>query len=433
MSRRPDARGAALQALGEVLDRRRSLAEVRAFDRLADERERAFARRLAYGVLRWNGALEWLSDQLLDRPLKRKERAVRRLLSLGLYQLWREDTAEHAAVHATADTARALGKPWAVGLVNAVLRRFQREKDTLLDALDARDERFAHPPWLLAALQQDWPEDWPAIATENNREPPLWLRHNARHGNREAGVQALREAGFEVREHALARDALGITPAAPVNAIPGFADGRFSVQDPAAQLAADLLDPRPGDRILDACAAPGGKTGHLLERCPEARVTALDLSAERLERVRENLERLNLRARLVAADATDTGAWWDQRSFRRILLDAPCSATGVIRRHPEIKWLRDPEQVEEAQALQGRLLRRLWPLLEAGGILVYATCSVLRRENDEQVRAFLEDHADARCTGPDGFGRDTQPGRQILPGDQGMDGFFYAVLEKHPV
>ncbi len=430
MSRPRDARGAALQALGEVLDGQKGLGEVTAFDRLADDRERAFARRLAYGVLRWKGALDWLADELLARPLKARETAVRHLLLLGLYQLWKEDTADHAAVHATAEAARALRKPWAVGLVNAVLRRFQREGEALLVRLSERPERLAHPPWLLGLLREDWPADWEAIAMANNEAAPLWLRHNARFGPLQDAIGILQAAGFETRTHPIASEAIAVSPAVGVDGLPGFGEGRFSVQDPAAQLAAELLGARPGDRVLDACAAPGGKTCHILERTPEARVTALDLSPDRLARVRENLDRLGLEAELLAADATRTGDWWDGRPFQRILLDAPCTATGVIRRHPEIKWLRTPGQVEQAVSLQARLLERLWPLLEVGGILVYATCSVLRRENERQIHAFLERHPDAVDTGTADFGRPGPPGRQLLPGEHWSDGFYYAVVRK---
>lgn len=430
MSRRPNARRTALAALGEVLDDGRALGEVAAFESLSGSRDRAFARRLAYGVLRWKGALDWLADALLTRPVRQRERAVRRLLLLGLYQLWQEDTDPHAAVHETAETARLVGKPWAVGLINAVLRNFQRRRDTLLAELERHPERLAHPDWLLGALRDDWPTDWAAIAEANNQPAPLWLRHNAASGSLQDARRSLVDHGFTVRGHPLAPRALAVEPAAPVTALPGFAEGRLSVQDPAAQLAAGLLDPRPGDRVLDACAAPGGKTCHLLEGTPDLRLTALDRSGTRLERVRQNLERLGLTARLLAADAAEPDSWWDGRPFQRILLDAPCSATGVIRRHPEIKWLRSPAQVGDAAALQGRLLRALWPLLEPGGILVYATCSVLRRENNQQINEFVADHPDAACTGPEGFGHPGPPGRQILPGEQDMDGFYYAVLHK---
>ncbi|MEM1412834.1 MAG: 16S rRNA (cytosine(967)-C(5))-methyltransferase RsmB [Pseudomonadota bacterium] len=432
MKQRPDGRRATLNALGEVLEDHRSLAEVRAFDALTDPRERAFARRLSYGVLRWKRALDWLADQLLQRPLRRKERAVRRLLLLGLYQLWKEDTAAHAAVHATAETARSLGKPWAVGLINAVLRNFQRQEAALLDALEQRPERLAHADWMLEAFERDWPGLGVRIAEGNNTPGPLWLRVNRQRNTLEAARMALQQAGFTVAGHPLAPDALALLPAVPVAEIPGFATGDFSVQDPAAQLAVDLLDLHPGQRVLDACAAPGGKTGHLLERVPKLQLTALDRSPERLERVGENLDRLGLDAQLHAADAGDASAWWDHTPFDRILIDAPCTATGVIRRHPEIKWLRSADQVNEAVRQQARLLNALWPLLRADGILVYATCSVLRQENSQQVEAFLDAHREARCLGPDGFGHEAGPGRQLLPGEEDTDGFYYAVLRKSP-
>jgi len=428
--KRPDARSAALACLGEVLDEQKSLAEVTSLDALQDPRDRSQALRLSYGVLRWKSALEWLAAQLLNRPLKRSERSVQRLILLGIYQLWKEDTAAHAAVHETAETARKLGKPWAVGLVNAVLRRFQREQERLLQALAKEESRFAHPDWLLRELRRDWPGDWEAIVEANNEQAPLWLRNNGARGTPDASQALLEQADFTVTRHPYAPDALAIEPPAPVSAIPGFAEGRFSVQDPAAQLAARLLDLKPGQRVLDACAAPGGKTGHLLEREPTITLTALDQSAARLERVAENLARLRLSAQLIAADAGNTDDWWDGEPFQRILLDAPCSATGVIRRHPEIKWLRTPQQVKGAMAAQASLLDALWPLLEPGGILVYATCSVLTCENNAQIHAFLDSHSDARCTGPAAPGREARPGMQILPGEASMDGFYYAVLEK---
>jgi 16S rRNA (cytosine967-C5)-methyltransferase len=432
MNRGRSARRTALEALGDVLDRRQGLAESQRFEVLDDARDRAFARRLTFGVLRWKTALDWLLDQLLQRPLRRRDRDVRRLMLLGLYQLWKDETADHAAVHATADTARDLGKPWAVGLVNAVLRNFLRQREALETGLAKEPARFAHPAWLLDRLRADWPNDWEAITKANNTPAPLWLRHNRAGGDRAAAEAALREAGFELTDHPLAPDALAVSPAATVQAIPGFEQGAFSVQDPAAQLAAPLMDLAPGQRVLDACAAPGGKTGHLLEREPRIDLLALDRSPERLERVRENLSRLDLEATLQAADATEPGDWWDGRPFDRILLDAPCTALGVIRRHPDIKWLRSPEQIDEATALQARLLASLWPLLNPGGILVYATCSVLSCENNAQIQAFLADQGDAACIGPGNFGHDALPGRQILPGEQDMDGFYYAVLRKTP-
>jgi 16S rRNA (cytosine967-C5)-methyltransferase len=426
-----------LTLLASVLDRGHSLADTEATDNTAsaDPRDRAFSRYLAYGVLRWLGALEWLSGQLLRRPLKKRDRDIHRLILLGLLQLWRNESGAHAAVHESAECARLLGKPWAVAVINAVLRRFQRDQEALLARLALQDERHAHPPWLLAALQQDWPNDWEAIVAANNRAAPLWLRLRRDLDASDVQIQ-LEGAGYACSGHVWAPDALRVEPAAAVNALPGFRDGLVSVQDPAAQLAADLLALAPGQRVLDACAAPGGKTGHILEVMPQVSLTALDRSPRRLALVRQNLERLGFadhpELRLQAADATDPDSWSDGNLYQRILLDAPCTATGVIRRHPEIKWLRTPRQQADAVALQARLLQRLWPLLDAGGILLYATCSVLRDENNRQIERFLTSHPDAELSVFDTeWGRAGNPGRQILPGQQGMDGFYYARLQKH--
>lgn len=425
------ARRIALAAVTAVLDDHRALGDAGLFEPAGDAREQAFARRLAWGTLRWLGALEWLSTQLLDRPLRRKDRDIARLVQIGLYQLWKEDVPGHAAVHATAEVAKGMRKAWAVGLVNAVLRRFSRERDELLDQLSHRPERLAHPAWLLDALERDWPDQWSAIADAGNREPPLWLRCNRLRATPAELAPRLEAAGFTATTHPEVTDALKIEPAAPVDRIPGFREGLCSVQDPAAQLAAALIAPRPGARVLDACAAPGGKACHLLETAPDIELTALDLDRGRLTLIRENLERLSLKARLLAADAAEPETWWGRQPFDRILLDAPCSATGVIRRHPEIKWLRNPGQVDAATGLQARLLDKLWPLLRPGGILVYATCSVLKRENSQQIQCFLASHDDARCIGPDAAGSpDDGPGRQIPPGDADMDGFYYAVLHR---
>jgi 16S rRNA (cytosine967-C5)-methyltransferase len=429
-----DPRLAALRMLADVLDSGQNLGDS-VFDKPpADSRDRAFARHLAYGVLRWLGALEWLAGQLLNKPLKAKDRDINRLILIGIYQLWKSGSAPHAAIHESAESARRLNKPWAVSLVNAILRRFQREQANLLSSLDCRDERLAHPRWLLDALQADWPQEWESIAAANNLPGALWLRLNRRFEDVET-LDGLAGAGFEVALHPVVSGAVKVTPAAAVNRLPGFEEGRFSVQDPAAQLAAGLLQLEPGQRVLDACAAPGGKTGHILESGTDIAVTTIDLNRHRLEKVRENLQRLEPgqpeRARLIVADAADTGSWWDGHSFDRILLDAPCSATGVIRRHPEIKWLRTPTQVAAAVDTQTRLLQQLWPVLTVGGILLYATCSVLKAENSRQIQHFLDGHGDAELLElPETWGREQSPGRQILPGEQEFDGFYYARLRK---
>jgi 16S rRNA (cytosine967-C5)-methyltransferase len=426
---------AAVQTLARVLDKRLNLSEADLSGRLDDPRDRALSKHLGYGVLRWLGSLEWLAGKLLSKPLKRRDRDIERLIFIGLFQLWKDGGAEHAAINETAECARPLGKAWAVGLINAVLRRFQRERQALIAGLAESPARHAHPPWLLERLRSDWPDDWPGLVEANNSAAPLWLRINRAHPQQDGIVRRLEAAGFTVTAHPAAPDAVAISPAAAVSDIPGFEDGALSVQDPAAQLAADLLALANGLRVLDACAAPGGKTCHILERCPNPDLTAVELSESRLQRIRENVERLGFNEgsglRLVAADALTPGAWWDGRPFDRILLDAPCTATGVIRRHPEIKWLRTPGQVDEAVRLQAGLLDQLWSLLEAGGILVYATCSVLKRENSHQINHFLSTHDDAEALPIDGaWGRAAGAGRQILPGEEGMDGFFYARLRK---
>lgn len=433
MSGKPprDARLLAVDLLSEVLDQRQALSELKLSAPGLDERDEAFARRLAYGVLRQWLALKWLADRLLSKPLRERDRDIERLLLLGLYQLWLEDTPGHAAVHATAECARGLGKTWAVGLVNAVLRRFQREQEQWLEALRQCDEQHAHPAWLLQALRHDWPDQWPAVVAANNRQAPLWLRCNRTRTDLETLDQQLRSAGFSTRREPSAPDALAVEPAAPVQRLPGFNEGLCSVQDAAAQLAAGLMQLEPGQRVLDACAAPGGKTCHLLERQPGLDLVAVELVASRLELMRENLHRLGLQASLVCADAASTEQWWDGNCFDRILLDAPCSATGVIRRHPEIKWLRTPQQLQSVHATQQRLLQRLWPLLKPGGMLVYATCSVLKSENSQQIQQFLDTHGDSACIDPAAVPGLAEPcGRQILPGQHDMDGFFYAVLVK---
>ena len=304
--------------------------------------------------------------------------------------------------------------------------------------MEKTEHALAHPAWLLQALRQDWPENWKRIAHANNLPAPLWLRLNARH-DEAATLGRLQQDGLAITRHPLVETAVRIEPARNVDQLPGFSEGLISVQDPAAQLAVELLAPGPGQRVLDACSAPGGKTGHLLEAQADIQLTSLDRSAARLQRVRENLQRLRLAdpaadggaVRLLAEDAAETSAWWDGKPFQRILLDAPCTATGVIRRHPEIKWLRSTEQVGEAVRLQRTLLDRLWPLLETGGMLLYATCSILQEENNLQIKAFLDRTADAEEVALQAdWGRAMSPGRQILPGEYEMDGFFYALLRK---
>lgn len=428
-------REAACRAVQQVMVEGRSLSQV--VPELAQQiepRERALLQELCYGTLRWLPRLEWYAAQLLDKPLKAKEHEVQALLLVGLYQLAFMEIAPHAAVSETVAVAARFNKPWAKGLVNAILRRFQRER-TELDERMGRNEvaQTAHPRWLLKLLQQAWPAQWREITAANNQRPPMTLRINRRHQSRDAYLEELRSLGIEAEPSPHAPEAITLATPIGVEQLPGFSDGLLSVQDGAAQLAAHLVNAQPGQRVLDACAAPGGKTGHLLELYDEIELVAIDQEPSRLERVAENLQRLHLKAELLAADAADTASWWDGRPFERILLDAPCSASGVIRRHPDIKSLRRPEDIDNLVTQQRRLLHALWPLLAPGGMLVYATCSVLPQENHLQVSAFLHEKNNAREIPIDApWGEKVTAGRQLIPGRDHMDGFYYACVVKQP-
>lgn len=426
---------AALRALLPVLEQGRSLSASLppALSGIRQPADRALAQALVYGLLRWHLRLAAMLELLLRKPLKERDADVRCALLLGLHQLAHTRVPPHAAVSETVALAGALGKPWARGLINAVLRNYQRRAAEL----DARLEpdpalRTAHPRWLVAALREAWPEHWEAVLTANNEQAPLSLRVNARQLSRAAYQERLLTAQIAAHPAQYTEQGLTLTEAVTVEALPGFAEGQVSVQDAAAQLAATLLDARAGDRVLDACAAPGGKTAHILERQRAlAGLWAVDLSADRMGQVSENLERLGLRASLITGDAANPEAWWDGAPFDRILVDAPCTATGVIRRHPDIKLLRRADDVPALAARQRAILEGLWPLLRRGGMLLYATCSILPAENTEQVLGFQRDHADAGVVPITAdWGHATEVGRQILPGEDDMDGFFYACLVK---
>lgn len=395
-------------------------------------REQAWVRNACFGCLRWHGRLGAVLRQLLSKPLKQTDKDVECLLRLGVYQLLYQRTPDHASVNETVQAARKLKKEWAGGLVNGVLRGFLRDQERILAEADkAESAQYSFPTWLADRLKQAWPDDWQAIMHASNEHPPLVLRVNALHSSRGQYLSKMQAQGLEAELVPTADMALSLPDAVPVAELPEFAAGAVSVQDAAAQQAAILLDCQAGQRVLDACAAPGGKTCHLLERYPGISLLALDSSNKRLQQVQDNLQRLRLQAELKAADAADLSVWWDGKLFDRILLDAPCSATGVIRRHPDIKLLRKNSDIAALQQEQARLLQALWQVLKPGGLLLYATCSVLPEENDQQVGAFLQRHADA-CLRPidAAWGRALSVGRQILPGDAGMDGFYYALLEK---
>jgi 16S rRNA (cytosine967-C5)-methyltransferase len=429
LSREPARAGAKLRAvaaevIARVLDERVAVDELLATADVAP-RDRSLLAALVFGALRWHHRLEWQATQLLNKPLEPSQSALAALLRVGLLQLQELRIPEHAAVSATVDAAALLGLRSAGGLVNAVLRRFQREREQLQRAESQTEEaRFAHPRWLIDAIRTDHPADWRALLAANNAPAPMWLRVNLLRTTRADYLADLVQAGMAAESAPDVACALRLAEPAAVDDLPGFAAGRVSVQDLSAQRAADFLELEPGQRVLDACAAPGGKTGHILEvLAGRGEVWAVDRDAARLDRVRANLERLGLAATLKTGDATAPADWWDGRPFDRILIDAPCSATGVIRRHPDIKVLRRPADVVRAMALQARLLRALWPLLAAGGRLVYATCSVLKSENEAQIDAFRA----AEPTIEAGTG---VASLQLLPEEARGDGFYYAWLRK---
>lgn len=425
---------AAARALAAVLEGKASLGS--SLPPLLDKveaRDRGLAQDLAFGAARWQPRLALIAEKLLRKPFKDGDRDLEALLLVGLYQLFYTRIPAHAAISETVGCVDKLKKTSAKGLLNAVLRNAQRDSESILAELD-RDPvlHTAHPRWLQKQLKAFWPEHWQAICAANNAHPPLILRVNRRHGSRDDYLARLRQAGFDAEPCDFSRDGIRLLQACDVTLLPGFAEGHVSVQDEAAQLAAELLQLAPGQRVLDACAAPGGKTCHLLEAEPAlTEVLAVDLEAKRLARVRDNLERLGLNATLIAADGRDTATWWDGKPFQRILLDAPCSATGVIRRHPDIKLTRKADDIPALATLQGELLDALWPTLEVGGILLYATCSTLPTENTEVIEAFLARTSGAReldISGP--FGLKQPHGRQLLAQQDGHDGFYYAKLIK---
>ncbi|HEY8585184.1 MAG TPA: 16S rRNA (cytosine(967)-C(5))-methyltransferase RsmB [Rhodanobacter sp.] len=431
-----DTRALAARGLAEIALRGASLRDVMERDapRLADPRDRALLMALLSEGARWWLRFDPAIDGLLAKSLRHKDPAIHALLVLGLVQLEILELQDYAAVAATVEATRALKRPQLAGLVNAVLRRWQRERESLLGKLDGTPQtRHAHPAWLADALRRDWPAHADAVMVANNQEPPLTLRVNRQRTERGALLEQLQAAGHAAVAHAWLADALVLPHSGDVTRLPGFEDGLFAVQDGAAQVAADLADLHDGLRVLDACAAPGGKACHLLERA-EIDLTALEFEASRAERIRQNLMRLRLNAKVRIGDAGAPQGWWNGQPFDRILVDAPCSATGVLRRRPDVRLHRRGSDIAAMQAQQRRILAALWPLLAPGGRLVYVTCSVLRTENEAAVAELLAGQPDAQAvpfTLP--VGQAATVGWQILPGDGDLDGMYYAVLQKRPV
>lgn len=427
-------RAQAALCLYQVVDKGRSLSDAlpQAQDALANPKDKALLQQLCYGCLRWLPKLDFYCSRLLQKPLKGKQRPFHFLLYVGIYQLTDMRIPAHAAISETVEAALALKAQGLKGLINAVLRNFQRQQQTLDQQLEKIDScRFGHPNWFILQVKQAYPEQWQTILEANQQQAPMWLRVNQQQFSRQDFMAQLSAVEIEALEHTPLEQGIQLSKPTDVFKLPGFAEGSCSVQDGAAQFAAQLMGVQPGDKVLDACAAPGGKTCHMLERQPQlASMLAIDSDEKRLTRVQENLTRLQLKATTEAADATDLDSWWDGQLFDRILLDAPCSATGVIRRHPDIKWLRRKDDIEQLAGIQQAILRRLWSALKPGGTLLYATCSVLPQENAQQIVQFLADTADASLDAINELDTIQTPGWQLLPGEHNMDGFYYARLVK---
>lgn len=427
------ARAAAAGVLSAVLVNRRSLASAKnAVDELPDPRDRGLAMELVNGVLRWRYRLEALLAKLLSKPLRKKDRDLQIILLIALYELIELNSPDYAVVNEAVVQAQRRGKKWAASLVNAVLRNFIRDRQNLEAAVDQdRIARLSHPRWLVELIARDWPDAVEQILTANNRRPPMWLRVNQARVSVAGYLSQLEAAGTGAQRHPLAETALKLESPLDVNRLPGFREGLVSVQDASAQLAAQLLDVGDNQRILDVCAAPGGKTCHVLEASAGIDMTAVELEPSRMLKVQQNLDRLGLEARLIVADASRADDWWDGEPFDRILVDAPCSASGVIRRHPDIKSLRQADDLRSLTDVQQRILMESWRMLKPGGFLLYVTCSILRQENESRIERLLSQQADAAELPIDeSWGVACPHGRQLLPGDMDGDGFYFARVQK---
>ena len=432
-----EARAAAARIVDAVAGQGHSLDDaIAAYEGPFQPADRSLLRMLSYGGLRNHWSLGHIIDRLLDRPLKKRDRIVQSLLAVGLFQLTDTRIPEHAAVSATVEAARLLKRPKHAGLLNAILRRYMRERDRLAIGDDI-EARYNHPAWFIDTLRHDWPNDWEAILAANNDRAPMWLRVNRQRGDVEAYRERLSREGIEATRLPGFDDALRLAEPVPVSVLPGFDDGDVSVQDAAAQIAAPwLLDGRRG-RILDACAAPGGKSAHLKEIAANSiDLTCIDIDPDRAARISETLRRLGLDATVRVGDASNPGEAGESATWDGILVDAPCSGTGVIRRHPDIKLLRRASDRDDLQRLQTGILSSCWASLVPGGRLLFVTCSVLVAENDGVIGPFLDANGDARENDmlPNNNIRDvmrrTACGYQVMPGTAGLDGFYFACLEK---
>lgn len=396
-------------------------------------KEKALIQEMSYGTFRWYIQLEYILNQLLDKKIKKKDSRLKYLILIGLYQLRFMRIPQHAVVSETVNTCKKINMLWAKGLVNAILRRYIRESKAVESYLENDESiKTSHPQWLIKQLKHDWPDHWQTILDANNQRPPMYLRVNQRQTSRDYYLNRMCEAGIKGKATKYSENGILLEEAVDVHKLPGFEEGAVSVQEIAAQFSADLLNLKPGQTVLDACAAPGGKSAHILETEENLNsLTCIEKDPDRTLRLIETMERLKLKASIKTSDINNLDNWWDGNKFDRILLDAPCSAIGVIRRHPDIKFLRSNNEVDKINLLQIKLLNTLWQTLKTDGLLVYVTCSILKQENMDLIRKFITDNDDCEIDPIKvEWGLDTGYGRQILTGQENMDGFFYACLKK---
>lgn len=400
------------------------------------QQNRAFTQQLVYGVVRWYWQLNDIAEQLLQSPIRKKDRVIHFLLLIGLYQLSHLETQQHAAVSETVNACKKLKKEWAKRLINGCLRQYIRQPIFAKSQQQFSQPSLSHPKWLIEQFTQNWPDEAEQIMMNNNTHPPMCIRVNSIYGSRDDYLATLNEQGIAAVADKYSQDGIILNKAVSVENLPDFFNGATSVQDTAAQIAVDLLQIEEKQNVLDTCAAPGGKTAHILERTHNtAKVTALDISTQRCEQLQDTLKRLNLTASVQTADACQLDEWWDKKTtFDRILIDAPCSGTGVIRRHPDIKHHRKPDDIVSLQHIQQQLLNSLWKTLKSNGLMLYMTCSILKQENVEQISTFLKTHNDAEMipiNHPNAL--TLEFGQQTLPGIHKMDGFYYCLLKKQPL
>ncbi|WP_420599623.1 16S rRNA (cytosine(967)-C(5))-methyltransferase RsmB [Neptuniibacter sp.] len=427
-----NVRALAAQVLTPLLKNKGSLnTHFSAIERKCPEKDRGLLRELCYGTMRYHPQLNCVIKLLQNRPFKFRDIDIKAIVLVGLYQLQHTRIPEHAAISESVEACRELDKEWAGKVVNALLRRFQREQVELIEYLSDDDSYIHnHPDWMIAKLKNNWPEHWEEILSANNQQAPLTLRVNQRATDRDSYLQQLMPV-VDADKTEFSEHGLRLAASVNVESLPGYSVGAFSVQDEAAQLSAALLDLQPKQRVLDACAAPGGKLCHILETEPAlTSVDAVELEEKRAGRIRENLQRLRLKANLIIADAAEQ-TWWDGEQYDRILLDAPCSATGVIRRNPDIKYLRQGEDIHEISKLQYDILENCWSMLKPGGKLLYATCSIFPQENERLVGRFVNQTSNVQHLPIEAkWGLEREYGRQLFPQENGHDGFYYALLQK---